>query len=124
MTHKKHTGKNCEIHQKEPRNTGSLPEGRSLSADSQQFWQTKLGTWQLVVPASIEADGKSTAGKGLAVVRNLPIKVTSQRASTSGILRQGARISTEPMNGRDLKPVFSKVGRLHLEKTRLSASSR
>jgi hypothetical protein len=44
-------------------------------------------------------------------VRNLPIRITSQGASNSDI----------PMEERDLKLVASKVGRLHLEKTKLSS---
>jgi hypothetical protein len=53
-----------------------------LSTDSQQFWQTNPGSWQLQPTWAAE---KSTGGgRDSPVVTNLPIKVTSQGASSSG----------------------------------------
>jgi predicted extracellular nuclease len=77
-------------------------------------------------------------------VRNVPINVVSQDANNYGILSQrasgsrkpmegasrsgippqAARNSSKPMAGGELKIVASNVGRLHLEKTKLSASAR
>jgi hypothetical protein len=59
-------------------------------------------------------------------VRNLPnrpIKVISQGVSSFDIPPQGASSSSKPVEGGDLQHVASKVGRLHLAKTRLSGNA-
>jgi hypothetical protein len=53
-------------------------------------------------------------------VRNLPININFQGASSSGITQQGASSSSKPIKGRYLKLVAFKISRLHLEKSRLS----
>jgi hypothetical protein len=60
------------------------------------------------------------------LVRNLtslPIKVTSLGDRSSSIPPQGASGSSKPVDKGDLH-VASKVGRLHLAKTKLSGSAR
>jgi hypothetical protein len=51
-------------------------------------------------------------------------KDSSQGANSSGIPPPGASNSSKPMEREDLKPVASKLGKLHLKKTRLSVSTR
>jgi hypothetical protein len=57
-------------------------------------------------------------------VRNLPIKVISHGANSSGIPPQEARRSSELMKEWDLKLVASKAGRHHMENTKLSGNAR
>jgi hypothetical protein len=69
---------------------------------------------------------KTTGGRDSPVAVNLPngpIKVISQGVGSSDTPPQGASSSIKPMEGGDLQ-VASKVGRLHLAKTRLSGSAR
>jgi hypothetical protein len=47
----------------------------------------------------------------------------SAGASSSGKPTQGASSSSKPMEGGNLKLIASKVGRLHLEETKLSGST-
>jgi hypothetical protein len=54
--------------------------------------------------------------------KDLP-EVISQTASNSGISQQGASSSSKLMEGRNSKVVASEIGRLHLEKTKLSESA-
>jgi hypothetical protein len=70
---------------------------------------------------------KSIGGRDSPIVSNLPnrpIKVTSQGVSSSDIPPQGPSVSSKPVEGGDLQHVASKVGKLHLAKTRLSGSAR
>jgi hypothetical protein len=75
-------------------------------------------------PSQSGAAEKSTGGSDSPAVRNLSIKVTAQGDDNFGILPQGASNSSKLMEGRDLKLVASMVGRLHLEKTKLSGNTR
>lgn len=54
---------------------------------------------------------------------SLPSKITSLRASSSGITPQGASVSSKPVDEGALQHVASKAGRLHLTKTKLSGSA-
>jgi hypothetical protein len=73
-------------------------------------------------------EAEKTAGsRDSPFVRNLsslPIKITSLGASSSGTPPQGASSSSKPVEEGDLQHVASKVGRLHMAKTKLSGSSR
>jgi hypothetical protein len=79
---------------------------------------------ELAVPDNLGHLRNQQGGRDSPLVRNIPIKVTSQGASSSGTSPQRAINSIKPMEGGDLKLVASKVGRLHLGKTKLSGSIR
>jgi hypothetical protein len=65
-----------------------LHQNVELSAGSLQFWQTTKEAGSSSQPGIAE---KSTGGRYSTAVRNLPIKVTSQTAS-SGTPSQGASV--------------------------------
>jgi hypothetical protein len=56
---------------------------------------------------------KSTADRDSRIVRNLPIKVTSQRASSSGVSPHGASTSSKHMGELKASNLY-KVGRFQL----------
>jgi hypothetical protein len=78
----------------------------------------------LTVLANLGQLGEKQGGRDLPVVRNLPINVTYQEASSSDILSQGSSSSSKPTEGENLKLVASKVGMLHLEMIKLYVSDR
>jgi hypothetical protein len=96
-------------------NTGSLPKILSLSAGACS--SPTNNHRQLTIFSKPGAVEKSTGGKHLPAI-------IFQGASNSGISPQGASSSSKPMVRGNSKVVSSKVGKLHLEKTKVSGSVR